>query len=596
MIRLFGGASTNTYAMASTNNESNESLNPLASLGLPEPKTPIESLTANGGNHDHHLFSVILSRPQSLHRNVATAVKTKELTSIGSVEDVYTGGAPLHFPPKNDENKIPIDGDGDDESSQMTFVQTCLLAAESHRPLHLSQDITDLSETIVLRKRQHLSIVGCISSSSSQKRTQIAGKLHSLFLLNNHSQLELFGLELIHQENDGDDCRNVGAAVNIRYKSRARLEQCSVISHSGFCCWAVQKAGIVLEGCYLEAPLRSAVVCFGQAKFEGRSSTVSNVGVHGVCARGECSILLVDFEIVNAAVRGLYAYANASVSMEGCTVTGTVRRDMAAIEVLSSEMSGVETGINPKQLNGKTHKKKKPAVVAAPKASSLCMTSCKVIDNSGVGVRIRGGVRHNLHSNDTSNHFARNSGGDQVDFCSASQEDQKSKGSEGKKKNTNGNISSEHHFQRDASGSSFRRGDWWCRICVPKCIVHGSKKSCPRCSSGKGDGELLTSEEVIKLNRGDESIKAAGAQRWWFDGDDSGWLPYDDESNEKLESAFQSLRYRSPKEGEEKEHDQRQASGNVVFLSKGRYRVNLETMEQVNTDSHFLRLVQRREN
>jgi hypothetical protein len=90
---------------------------------------------------------------------------------------------------------------------------------------------------------------------------------------------------------------------------------------------------------------------------------------------------------------------------------------------------------------------------------------------------------------------------------------------------------------------------------------------------------------------------------WWFDGDDAGWLPYDTESNHKLESVFQSLcsrQFNSPgSKGEEmvdEEMDKQTPSSKIVFLSDGRYRVNLETMEQINTESHFLRLVQRREN
>jgi len=86
---------------------------------------------------------------------------------------------------------------------------------------------------------------------------------------------------------------------------------------------------------------------------------------------------------------------------------------------------------------------------------------------------------------------------------------------------------------------------------------------------------------------------------WWFDGDDAGWLSYDTESNQKLESVFQSLRrirVNLSRAVEDQERYKHISSSKIVLLSEGRYSVNVETMEQINTDSHFLRLVQRREN
>ena len=108
----------------------------------------------------------------------------------------------------------------------------------------------------------------------------------------------------------------------------------------------------------------------------------------------------------------------------------------------------------------------------------------------------------------------------------------------------------------------------------------------------------------MKLNRGDTvsttPVSVGGdrnegpidgmAERspsWWFDGDDdNGWLPYDEDSSQKLENAFQALRLDSTtKKGQ---HPNR-----IVLLSGGRYSVDVQAMEQVNTESHFLRLVRR---
>jgi hypothetical protein len=595
----------------------------------------------------HHKIATIMTNGSTLSAKSTNNAGATTIPSI-SLDDVHSCD-PIFFPQQKDDK-----ADGSDES-QITFLEACQLAAESHRPLHLSQGITDLSETIVLRGRQHLSIVGRISSSSTSfspssceisegehdlsppsGRIKIAGKIHSLFLLNNNSRLKLRDLELVHQDDDGEDCRKVGAAVNLRYKSKAWLERCTVTSHGGFCCWAVQKSSMDLEGCHLEAPLRSAVVCFGQAKFEGRSSTITNVGVHGVCARGECHIRMVDSSIVDSAVRGLYAYANASVCLEGCTIRGTARPDMAAIEVSSAEAEMSTIDNDGETTKGKTNKKKN---VVIQKASSLIMNECNVIDNAGVGVRIRGGVRHNLSSqNDDkqNNHFARNLGGNEVDFRASSAEGNDEKRDSqiiGSNRNDSNEVQknqSNEKLQRDPSGSSFRKGDWWCLGCVPESVVQGSRDSCPRCRSRRSDGKFLLSEEVMKLNRSGgiwiastpdtkipvvvQSEKAEDkieviaspaevSPRWWFDGDDAGWLPYDTESNQKLESAFQSLRCiaRDPSkdvEGEEVNQEKYKQTSNskIVLLSGGRYSVNMERMEQINTDSHFLRLVKRRDN
>ena len=287
--------------------------------------------------------------------------------------------------------------------------------------------------------------------------------------------------------------------------------------------------------------------------------------------------MLKQSQLVDAAVRGLYAYANASVCLEECTVSGTVRPDAAAIEVLSA-------AVDNEQQCGKPNKKG----TEERKASSLIMKKCEILNNSGVGVRIRGGVKHNLHS-ETSNRFMGNAGGDEVVFLSA----QENEGDE------TSHTKQTEHLRRDDAGSSFRKGDWWCLNCTPESIVHNSKDSCPRCGSEKNKGKPLSSEEVMTLNRGESIATAtatsttndtATAPTWWFDGDDAGWLLYTTDSTETLERAFQSLKL------SEANHEEEQLSGKTVFLSNGRYSVNLETMEQINTESHMLRLVQRRIN
>lgn len=532
------------------------------------------------------------------------------------------GRTPIFYPPK-----AGITNDDNDETHSTTFVEACLYAAEHHRPLHLMEDTNEVSETIVLRKRQHLVIRGESSSSSlSRGRIRLAGKTHSLFLLNNYSQLKLVDLEVVHEDDGGEDCRKVGAAVNLRYKSKVWIEGSSLKSYAGFCCWAVQKSGVFFERSQFEAPLRSALVCFGQTRLEGRSSTIANVGVHGVCARGECLIRLINCSILDSAVRGLYAYANASVELDSCSVRGTVRPDMAAIEVSSAVsaerlLANTNDDSNKSTTSGKT-------VHDVLKTSSLFMNDCSVTDNAGVGVRIRGGVRHNFNPKNNedetlhdykANHFSRNLGGDAIDFrpTSAEEDEKQNIDDDNNLDENRDHNESQTKPRRDASGSSFRKGDWWCSGCVPKRIVQSSRDTCPWCNLDKSNGEFLSTEEVIKLNRGESSmalsigsspspikcmdqedkitVASLSMKRptWWFDGDDGGWIPYDKESCQKLESAFQS-RLMGDQNLCNKDSDG--SSSHIVLLSSGNYRVDLNTMEQTNTISHFLRLVKRKEN
>eukprot|EP00536_Pseudo-nitzschia_multiseries_P014601 jgi/Psemu1/215271/e_gw1.734.8.1 len=544
---------------------------------------------------------------------------------------------PVFFPPRHDnhdgeaihedgkdeekENDDDDDDDDDDDSSSRfeTFSEACQFAADSHRPLHLRCDVRDLQETIVLRKRQFLTIRG------------------------------------EDNKNNSEDCRKVGAAVNLRYKSGVVIEDSSLTSHAGFCCWAVQKATMHLERSFFSAPLRSALVCFGQTVLECRSSTIADSGVHGVCARGECLIRIVDCSLVDAAVRGLYAYANASVFLEGCSVRGTVRPDKAAIEVASAmpSPSPSETG------NHVVVTKSKPKATTKTKTSSLVMKACTVTDNAGVGVRIRGGVEHDIclaHGEDEHQHqhqhqheheheplpgerpnyFARNAGGNDIDFRPATGEGN-ADGDGGDSSNGNDagrgmratTRTTTQQQQRDASGSSFRKGDWWCQGCLPQRIVPGSRDSCPACGADKSTGRLLSTREVIQWNRGNgsgnpggiggggggggrsvsttesdperaltQTDAAANDATWWFDADgddDVGWRPYDAESNEALERAFRSIRCRTETETPGEGSGHRTPKNSIVLLSNGKHRVDLETMEQTNTESHFLRLVQRRE-
>jgi hypothetical protein len=209
------------------------------------------------------------------------------------------------------------------------------------------------------------------------------------------------------------------------------------------------------------------------------------------------------------------------------------------------------------------------------------MKHCRVVDNIGMGVCLRGPVLHVLEENE----IERNGGGNLVQL--EEEDDNENMDSDGNKNNASG------PHRRDASGSSFRKGDWWCPKCIPKTPVIGRLDQCPTCQSEKGTAQPLTIQEITLLNQGtgiaSENCKYNSSNIvWWFDGgDDKRWVQYDVESCRLLERAFQ----------EHNDPSSRQQDAPIVKLCLGRanYQVNVQTMEQTNVESQFLRLVRRRQ-
>jgi hypothetical protein len=427
-----------------------------------------------------------------------------------------------------EQSQSPVVFPGENES----FEDACMAAAETGRALHLTQDVT-LQDVIRLRKRQQLTIRG-------ENDVVISGSVHSLFLLNSRSQLILENVHLSHTL-ESDDHRQVGSAVNLRNKSSLQMTKGSIVSRAGFCCWAVQKSSVRLVQCDLQAPTRSAVVCFGQPTCRLEACTISNAGVHAICARGNCRIDLHHCTISNSAARAVYAYANASVTLTNCHISGTIRSDKAAIEVSA----------------------------AGGGSASLTVHDCHIIDNVGAGIRIRGPVADTSLGGNT---LERNAGGN-IDYRHLVEDEEDNSG----------------RLRRDAAGSSFRRGDWWCPKCQTNQVVVGTYDECPRCGSEKKLGRLLTVPEINQCNQGvvfgspETQEENQIVATWWFDGDDEkGWLPYDKESNEQLEETYQSFC-----EGASQKTP-------LVLLCGGKHQVNIQTMEQINVESQFPRLVRRR--
>lgn len=417
----------------------------------------------------------------------------------------------------------------DTNGDTSSFETLCMLAAETKRPLHLYENVI-LKDTITLRKRQSLAII-----NKSTERVSLSGDLHSLFLLNNHSELILENnIELKHTL-EVDDHRKVGAAVNLRYKSKLTVTDSSISSTCGFCCWAVQKTTVTLSNCQLQAKLRSPVVCFGQPKVLLDNCVIEQAGVHAVCARGACHVTVRQCHISKSASRAVYAYAEASVQLIETTITETMRSDKAAVEVSAAGGKG--------------------------RTSSITIQDCQIIDNAGIGLLLRGNVKWALKDSVVE----RNAGGNILQTTSLQDDDGET------------NV-----LQRDPAGSSFRQGDWWCPNCQPRHVVIGGESNCSKCNATQEQDHALSVSEISQLNQGVLSDNASTvAASWYFDGDEHGWVRYDDTSNQLLEEIYQ------------KYANAGQHVDPLVLLPTGEYQVNLEKMEQVNVSSQFLRLVKR---
>jgi hypothetical protein len=479
--------------------------------------------------------------------------------------------SPMMRPPVAAASHSSATKDGKhDESPCMTFEEACQKAVETQVPLMLTQDVI-LSETIRLRNQQVLHIQGP-TAEDREERVKIKGDLHSLFLLNNKSRLILEHVDL-DQTLQTDNHKEVGAAINLRSKGSVSITHSTLMSASGFCVWAVQKSRVTLEQCDLIATTRSAMVCFGQAEAQLHECQIDQAGVHAVCARGACRLELSSCRITNSAGRAIYAYANASVRVDHCHISGTLHPEKAAIE-LSSMGCGDET------------------------SSSLTIRDCEVVDNLGTGIRLRGAISYEIEGKNT---LERNAGGDWDILEHLQDED-----SDSIPKTKAGELPP---LRRDSAGSSFRRGDWWCSSCHKINPARGSKnndETCINCAVEKSKGgRLLTTDEIRQCNQGVDirqtflsTSRFDGDQTttpsticgitWQFDGDDEkGWLEYDHASSLLLEEAYQRM-----------VHARATNSTNdadcIVALSGGTYRVNLGTMEQINTGTQFLRLVRRR--
>jgi len=550
----------------------------------------------------------------------------------------------VYFPPISNNHKI-TDTIAEEDHQSLSFEKACQEAIERKVPLVLCQSVV-LSRTIPLKGQEFLHIVG---NQDDGGRVTIQGALHSLFLLSNKNQLILEHVDLDHTI-ETDDHKQVGAAIQLRGKARVTLQHSHITSMSGFCVWGTQNSQGSFVECQFHSTTRSALVWFGQTVCSMDRCQIDSSGVHGLCARGSCHITVINSWFTQNAARAIYAYANASLTLQGCHVSGTIHPNKAAIEV--SSMESTTTTATAVGSSNNDNRSTEPVIMS----SSLILQDCEIVGNQGVGVRIRGPVQYVDRSG---NRLERNAQGDwdirlQADDDDAVKDEstdrpppsstQPLSSSTGGHDDTNltrcaattscsmrtSDSWTLPPLRRDAKGSSFRRGDWLCSWCFQ--IVAGrtgrpneedtdyyQEERCSHCFKQRlldGTDRLLTMKEIQDCNKGIDFRHGwiAPASRflariddstiviWEFDGDDEkGWISYDDLSAQLLEETYQRRRMILFHQ----QHDEvvltsppvalvDGADVLLVNLQGGKYQVNLATMTQINIETQFLRFVRRR--
>ena len=164
----------------------------------------------------------------------------------------------------------------------------------------------------------------------------IIGDGHALFKLSrNRARLVIEDCDVRHlASQDRSARRELGAAIfAMAANSQVTLNNCTISSEAGYGLWLVQRASASLSACLVAPCGRSGVVLFGRARLDAAGSTIDGAGLHGICMRGDSISSLVDCVVSNSGVRGIYAYHNATLSLERTCVEGTRDASAAAVQI-----------------------------------------------------------------------------------------------------------------------------------------------------------------------------------------------------------------------------------------------------------------------
>jgi len=217
----------------------------------------------------------------------------------------------------------------DDEISASAFLELCSEAIQSGRAVELrNRTVAALESPVKVGSGETLVIEG---------PGRITGSGHSVFQVGGSAKpygLLIRNVEVKHlASTDRSEKRSLGSCLFARGKGSIVLEDCAVTSEAGFALWLVQKSSATMARCSIRDTGRSAITVFNHATLRASECLISNVTPHGVCARGETSIQLVDTTFDGCDARAVYAYMSCDLEMTRCVVTGTRDASAAAVQV-----------------------------------------------------------------------------------------------------------------------------------------------------------------------------------------------------------------------------------------------------------------------
>jgi hypothetical protein len=213
------------------------------------------------------------------------------------------------------------------EGMMEDFEQTLLRAlSEDCEKIVVKSCVTTLQTIVIKGKNKRFLIEGMGPG------IVIEGRGHSVFQITGKgSCITLKNLHLSHTA-IARDKRDLGGAVFVMGTAQSVLEDCNVTSLCGFGIWGVQSAHITLVKCSLYSRERSGGVLFGKSSLFVNSSHITRCGQHGICVRGSVNLIIVDSLIDYCQVRGIYAYDKSHVSITSSTISFTQSEKHSAVE------------------------------------------------------------------------------------------------------------------------------------------------------------------------------------------------------------------------------------------------------------------------
>jgi hypothetical protein len=256
----------------------------------------------------------------------------------------------------------------DDTINEADFLhQVAQAASPPSHVLDLTGQVVTLSNVIRLKRSGSLII----------KNGTIRGNASTIFSLGTDRKsgppaLTLQGTTLIHcfqcEENESPY-----AAIFAQGKARVVLSDVTIISEFGFGLWAKHGSHTVLSNCRFESFGKSAVACYNSARVEMSGCMITDAKVQGICVRGTAQVLMTNCCISNCGENAVVGFQQASICLEECQVSRTICPTKSAIYVEASDTYD---------------------------SASITLKRCRIFDNVGSAMILRGKVANNLMDDD----------------------------------------------------------------------------------------------------------------------------------------------------------------------------------------------------